>query len=245
MNSSERLERILSHLNLSYNAFAKAIGLSRTQQLYDIRDGKIKTISIALALKINKAFPELNLGWMAKGEGEMLAPNENAIFIGEVEEGNSDTKFTEISPGRYRMKVELIDKPARAGYLAGFEDPTYKEDFPMHEVTVKKYHKGKYKAFEVVGDSMEDGTIESVPDGTIVTCRELDRHLWRKRLHTHDYPNWVFVHREQGILVKRIKSQNLETGDIVLSSLNSKYKDIPINLNDVFAIFNVVKRELE
>lgn len=177
--------------------------------------------------------------------------NANAKIIGEIddlEDNDGNTKFTEISPGRYRMKVDLVPNYARAGYLAGFEDHTYVEELPKHELTVTKYHKGKYLAFDVVGDSMFDGSIDSVPDGCIVTGREIYKDHWKNRLHTHAYPNWVFVHKTEGILVKLIKSQNLETGDIVLESLNpdkNDYPDININLNDVYKIYNVVKRELD
>lgn len=183
------------------------------------------------------------------GEND-IKHKSNAIFIGEIdslEDSDGNTKFTEISPGRYRMKVDLVPNHARAGWLAGFEDPTYIEELPKHEITVTEFHKGKYVSFEVDGDSMFDGSIESVPDGCIITGREIARHHWNYKLHAHKYPNWVFVHRTEGVLVKRIKSQNLETGEIILLSLNPDkdvYPDRSIFLDDVYKIYNVVKREL-
>lgn len=191
------------------------------------------------------------------GEAAVMYLNDNTVNqsnakeIGQIEDQedrDGNTKFTEISPGRYRMKVDLVPNFAKAGYLAGFEDPTHVEEFPKHEVTVTKYHKGKYMAFEVEGDSMDNGSIASVPDGCTITGRDIKRDLWESRLHVHKYPYWIFVHRTEGILVKMIKHQDLETGDIILESLNpdkDKFADIPINLNDVYKIFNVVKRELD
>lgn len=175
----------------------------------------------------------------------------NAIFIGDLEDqedSDGNTKFIEISPGRYRMKVDLVPTTARAGWLSGFEDPTHLEELPKHEVTVTKYHKGKYTAFESEGDSMDDGSIESIPDGCVITGRDIRRELWTSKLHVHRFPNWIFAHKTEGVVVKRIKSQNLLTGDIVLYGLNPDkvaYPDIHINLDDVYKIFNVVKRELD
>lgn len=177
--------------------------------------------------------------------------NSNAKYIGDLNDqydSDGNTKFVEISPGRYRMKVDLVPNFAKAGYLAGFADPSHIEEYPKHEVTVTKHHVGRYKAFDVEGDSMTDGSIESVPDGCIITGREIKRELWESKFHVHKFPNWIFVHKTEGILVKRIKSQNLSTGDLVLEGINpdkDKFPDISINLDDVYKVFNVVKRELD
>lgn len=173
---------------------------------------------------------------------------ENARIIGEIPEENPEnTKFIEISPGRYRMSVPLVEYQAKAGYLMEYADHTFIEELPRHEITVSKYHRGRYIAFEVDGDSMDDGTINSIPDGCIITCREIKRDLWSSRLHTHKYPNWVFVHKTKGVVVKQILSQDMETGVLVLHSLNPDkklYPDYEIHLDDVLQILNVVKREL-
>lgn len=174
----------------------------------------------------------------------------NAKFIGslddnEDEEGN--TKFREISPGRYRMRVSLVTNKAKAGFLRGFSDEEYVEELPVHEVTVDFFYKSKYLAFEVEGDSMDDRTIYAIPDKTIVTGRVLDPQLWKPKLHSHNYPNWIFIHRTEGIIVKQIASQNLDDGFITIRSLNpdkDMYPDETIEVKDIFMILNVVKREL-
>ena len=43
-NPYSRLEIIMGKLELNLNSLANSIGLKRTQNLYDIRDGKIKNI---------------------------------------------------------------------------------------------------------------------------------------------------------------------------------------------------------
>src|SRR5690606_18729032 len=62
-----------------------------------------------------------------------VLPKSNARDIGEIlDDDQGNTKFVEISPGRYRMGVELVPEYAKAGYLTGFADPEYLEDLPKH-----------------------------------------------------------------------------------------------------------------
>lgn len=57
MPPKEILEFILKKENITYPKLAEAMGISRPQPLYDIRDGKIKSISGNYARKIIAAFP--------------------------------------------------------------------------------------------------------------------------------------------------------------------------------------------
>lgn len=68
----DRLEKVLEHTGCSYNSLAKKIGLKRSQNLYDIRDGKIASISFELAVMISNAFPDISTGWLMMGTGEMI-----------------------------------------------------------------------------------------------------------------------------------------------------------------------------
>jgi transcriptional regulator with XRE-family HTH domain len=176
----------------------------------------------------------------------------NARFIGNVdaeygEDSEGNTKFREISPGRYMMRIEFVPERARAGFLLGFRDAEHHEELPMHSVTVDYYAKGKYLAFEVEGDSMDDGSKYSIPNKAIVTARFLPQDRWFPKLHVHNYPDWVFVHKYEGILVKQIADQDFEKGIITLRSLNPDkvtYPDTTYELKDIQAIYNVIKREL-
>jgi len=68
----ERLSKVLKHTGHTYNSLSKAIGLKRSQSLYDIRDEKIKKISVGLTSQIISTFPEINKDWLENGEGSML-----------------------------------------------------------------------------------------------------------------------------------------------------------------------------
>ena len=76
INTKERLEKVLEHADASYNSFSKNIGLKRSQNLYDIRDGKVKNISFELASLITVKFPEISRTWLLTGDGDMLLKKE-------------------------------------------------------------------------------------------------------------------------------------------------------------------------
>lgn len=177
-----------------------------------------------------------------KGLGA-IADDEMSMFD---EEGN--TKFYEISPGVYRMKVPLVPETAKAGYLTGFADAEYLEDQEYIVTTVYKYHKGKYRAFRVIGDSMDVDRRITFVHGDVIIGRELKEELWSSRFHTHKYPFYVFVTKNDGIIFKELISHDVERGILTLHSLNEdkeSYPDFQLNLEDVAFVYNIVKRESE
>ena len=99
--------------------------------------------------------------------------------------------------------------------------------------------------FEVRGESMTDNSFESLPPKTRLLAREIQRHHWQSKLHTHKYKRFIIVHRTDGILIKQITNHDLANNTITAHSLNPDYEDLIVNLDDVVQLFNVVKRQLD
>jgi phage repressor protein C with HTH and peptisase S24 domain len=162
---------------------------------------------------------------------------------------NDGSRFEELPDGTLRMRIPVVPHRAFAGYMRGFRDPEYYEDLEYISIDVFKQHRAHYLAFEVRGDSMT--TLEpeffrrSIFDGVKVVGRELARHQWAYKLHTHNYDAWVIVHKTEGILIKQITNHDVEKGVITIHSLNpdkNQYPDQDLYLDDVEQIFNVVKK---
>lgn len=245
----ENFKEFLSKQKISVIKAAEILGVARnTVYQYFRSDNLTREVVSNIITKFNTT-EEVVFG--GKSKTTVRPIHQNARDLGDLtiydEEGLN--KFVEISPGRYRMGVELVPVYAQAGYLSGYMDQQYLEELPKHYITVDKFVKGNYKAFEISGDSMDNGSIkDALPHGTIVTCREVKRELWTSKFHTHEWPNWIIVHKTEGIVAKQIAKQNLETGTLTLRSLNpdkDRYPDFEIKLDDCVQIFNVVKRELK
>lgn len=138
------------------------------------------------------------------------------------------------------VKVPLVPIRAKAGYLVGYGDDVYIQTLPTVPVITDRTFHGKYRCFEVEGDSMDDGSRNAICDRDIILGREVSRQLWTCKLH---YKDWLFVivHQE-GILVKQIVAHNVEEGTITCHSLNPLYgDDFEIRLDEVAELYNVIK----
>lgn len=76
MEASERINKLLNHLNISAATLASELGRERPQFIYDIQKGKTKNISTELAKQIVSVFPEINEVWLLTGTGQMLQEKE-------------------------------------------------------------------------------------------------------------------------------------------------------------------------
>lgn len=244
----EKFKEFLKNRNLGASKAAEILGVSRQTVYQYFKSSSLERDTVSNILSKFNTTEEVVFG--GKGQTVVRPIHQNARDLGDFTIYDEDglNKFVEISPGRYRMGVELVPVYAQAGYLSGYMDQEYLEELPKHYITVDKFVKGNYKAFEISGDSMDNGSIkDALPHGTIVTCREVKRDLWTSKFHTHEWPNWIIIHKTEGIVAKQISKQCLETGTLTLRSLNpdkDRYPDFEVKLDDCVQIFNVVKREL-
>lgn len=223
----ERLIKYLQEKKIGRNKFEKAAGLSL---------GYITNLKSApgseILVKILTTAEDLNRVWLLTGEGDMLIP--------EKKEESTAVPFT---PDRHVL-VPVVSAYAYAGYLTGYADQEYMQALPTIDFTPDHEMHGNYVAFEVKGDSMDDGTKESYVDGELVICREVEPHLWQHdKLHINKR-DFVIVHNE-GILIKRITDHDVASHTITIHSLNPEYPDRTISLADVRQIFSVVESRIQ
>jgi phage repressor protein C with HTH and peptisase S24 domain len=242
MDEGEHMRNLLKGSGMAMGDIADKLGLTRQGLNYHLRkpvlDANFKT---ALALKLSDLFK-------AKPYSDeplpvsFVAEQSNAYTVGNIQYSETDSPFVDLGNGQYIMIVPLVQEYAYAGYLSGYQDEEYIEELPKHSFVVNKQHRGRYMAFQVIGDSMSNGTEESITEGSTVTGRGIQRHLWSSRFHIHRFKDYVIVHKE-GILIKRITRHDVEEGVITCQSLNpdkDAYPDFDLKLDDCSQIFNIV-----
>ncbi len=136
--------------------------------------------------------------------------------------------------------VPLVSQYAYAGYLTGFGDPEYIDTLPKIDFTPERHMTGNYVAFEVKGDSMNDGSADSYLEGELLICREVEPIYWKDSKLFINKRDFVIIHKE-GILIKRIITHDVENHKITIHSLNPLYPDEVLDLADVRQIFSVVE----
>lgn len=221
------LEKFRTSLGLTKRAFAAAIEVNEGS--YNRMEAGALTVSANTIAAIKKTYPDVSIDWLLYTDPALNKSKQGAHISPTVTD-------------QLVMRVPLVNQYAYAGYLSGFSDEEYLEELPHIPFYADREYKGTYMAFEVRGDSMDDGTRDAILAGDIVLCREIDPSYWQHKLHIHKW-NFVIVHRTDGIILKQITTHNVATGIITVHSQNALYEDRKINLKDVVQLFNVVKIE--
>lgn len=222
MDIQERISLVIKYSQYSPSAFANAIKFNQSN-LSKILNGK-RDVNGNLIDAICNKYPEINKVWLLTGEGEMLKQKNEAL-----------PRTMDVVVG-----IPLVSQYAYAGYLSGYGDPEYIDKLPRIDFTPDRHMTGNYIAFEVRGDSMNDGSADSYLEGELLICREVEPVYWKDSQLFINKRDFVIIHKE-GILIKRIISHDVENHTITIHSLNPMYKDEVLDLADVRQIFSVVE----
>lgn len=163
-------------------------------------------------------------------------------FSEDIENKNGN-KFIELPNGEYYMLMPLAEFNIQAGFLDHYQDADFLMDLSQHGILVGKPVYGRYVAFRVAGDSMDDGSHNAISRNSIVTTRELQRHLWKDKLRYRDFPYWVIYTTQSKMpLLKEIIEHNTQEGYITCHSLNDspEFTDFRLNIDDIQALFYVI-----
>tara|TARA_R110002153_G_scaffold181878_4_gene335229 strand:- start:589 stop:1230 length:642 start_codon:yes stop_codon:yes gene_type:complete len=174
---------------------------------------------------------------VANYEKGLKIPQARIDFIKSIMMSYEDSLNTPEITESATMQIPLVNQYAHAGYLNGFGDQEWVGDLPKIPWILED-NPENFLSFEVRGDSMDDASSESLIEGDLMLCKNLPQDYWSTKLLIHKW-DFVIVHKEQGVLVKRISEHNTKTGDLTLHSLNAHYEDVIINIKDVAKLFTI------
>ena len=245
---SDRFATFLKYKGKGQTAFEEEAGISRG---YVKKAGE--NMGSKIRAKIKEQCPDLNIDWLLTGKGSMLTTGGNVSkdFTNTSGSGSAtvitgNDAVVNMSAEAKPMKLEhvvyapLVSRYAYAGYLSGYADEEYIENLPVVPFIADHEAKGNYVAFEVRGDSMDNGTEEGYMEGDRLLGREIPPDLWvSSKLYIRKW-DFIIVHTE-GILIKRIIAHDVDKHLITIHSLNDMYEDKVLDLKDVRKIFNVIE----
>ena len=146
---------------------------------------------------------------------ESIENNNDVLVNGPMSfvQNKNGVNYEELPNGNFLIQVPIIHTKERANYLAYHTNRDYIINLIRVTFIVNRIGNYNYRAFEVVDDSMNDGSVNSIPWGALVLARELSKDRWYDKLKYNEYPFWVIVHKD-GILFKQIIDHDVKNGCI-------------------------------
>jgi len=226
MNSKQRIQLFIKAKGLNNNKFEEKAGLS-SGFLSNLKNN-LPTSTLNL---IGRAFPELNMDWVITGTGQMLKAEEPGNFL---------NREATLLPSEQIIYIPLVNQYAYAGYICNYDDSDYIKSLPTVPFIMDYEGNGNYIAFEVKGDSMNDGSKIGYQEGDRLFCREIPSRLWSVYQLNTRKRDFVIVH-ERGVFIRRILNHDVAKKTITLHPLNEFYPDKTIDLTEVKQIFTVIE----
>lgn len=139
--------------------------------------------------------------------------NQRILFPIKVDANNNDV-------------IEVVTKEASAGYLQGYTDTEYIADLPI--MSLNFLPTGKHRAFPIKGDSMHPW----VKDGDVVVGEYLEGPHQVKNSYCY-----IILTKNDGLVYKRVFTDRIEEGLLMLSSDNKMYEPYTLHLSEVLEIW--------
>lgn len=239
----DRLKDFLKKREISVQTAAAMLGVSRqTVYQYFASEQLTREVVTKILLTFGAAENEI---FEAKFIAEMPLQNGGDYPSARLGAGNGNfqNRFIDLHNGNIMLVTPLVEVYARNELINNFDKMTdFLTSLPNHPVIIDKFQKGNFLSFRVSGDSMNDGTSQSILNGSVVVGREVDLENLKGRFSIEKNQDYVIVHKE-GVLVKRIASYDHETGVINCKALNpdkDAYPDPVLQLSDCLMVFLIV-----
>jgi transcriptional regulator with XRE-family HTH domain len=130
-----------------------------------------------------------------------------------------------------KENVEYVPVKAKAGYMAGYNDPEYLAGLPKFSLP-NLPKSGTFRMFPTTGDSMLP-----IPENSEVIARYVQD--WKSL--RPDTPCIVMLRGQQDFVFKLVTIQ--DDGEVLLKSLNRSYQPYSVHGNDVLEIWKYHKHQ--
>lgn len=231
---TDRIKKILQYYDLNANSVTHRLGYSTTSKMYSILRGTEP--SFPTLVDILRVFPAVSPGWLVLGEGVMLrsepsgpAPTQTQSQpLNRLPVVNSGRVVTITVDKDGDDNLELVPIPAQAGYALQHNEAVFVKDLPRYRVP--GFEHGKFRAFEVSGDSMEP----TLNHRDIVVCSYVDN--WRLLVPDDIY----VVVTDESVMLKRIRHRITDlAGEVMLHSDNSHRRPYPLDAAEITQLWRV------
>lgn len=213
--SPEYVKGLRKILSISQEELAKTLSVSRRSIQNWESGGVIPKTKHAILRQLHDEAMDNIAPTGFKDEAEIIEPGDAETIITKA-----GMQFIPNRGGSYTMLTPHITEYGYGGYMRGFSDEKYVSEMPTFPIVVNELHRGVYISITMRGESMDDGTRESIMDGDVLTGRLVQRHLWEDNLIHYKKHRYFIIHHVEGIIIKQIAEHDVPGKRIKIHSLN-------------------------
>ena len=225
MNASERIALLLEMYELNAKALSERLGMKRPQAIYDILNGKTKSITEKITIKIISVFPEVNKTWLLTGEGDIV---KDSYANGIIKEAYIDlpNRLSVTNQKNLSKRIPIFELEATAGFSSLYND----------------MNSGIYDYITIPNLPLVDGAIYArgdsmsplIASGDIIIFKKVDLNpeniLWG-----HIYIISYSIDGDDYTVLKYIRHSSRD-GFIRLESFNTSYDPQEIPASSIVAL---------
>ena len=202
--------KILRHKKqLSQQLLAEALGIPRTT--YSEYEKGNTEPNLKLLKRMSELF-KISLDQLLTGD---ISLDNLEIF------NNKELRILAMTmDSNGQNNIELVSTRAEAGYVSGMSDPEYISDLP--KISFPSLQNGRYRAFEINGDSMLP--LES---GSIIISSYVE-----KLENIKNDTTYIVITHKDGVVYKRLHNLKDENRVLAISD-NERFKPYTIDYTDI------------
>lgn len=237
-NNMYIIKQLRRKKNISQSDLATEIGVSlRTIQLYERKEANIPIKNLTkIAEYFEKSIAELYLHEVNDLEGSYVQ-RQPFTKHGSV--------FYPLEHGKYLIMSPLVLMEQQGKYIENATVTDFGKNAFQAGFILDFLDEEAHTAFEITGDSMNDNSIDAIPNKAIVLGLRLNMDLLAKGDDTVFNKSYVLVCKDR-IICKWVTGFNSEKNTIYCQNLNKspEYQDFELPLKDILQVFKVIKKQL-
>ncbi|MEW2920723.1 MULTISPECIES: helix-turn-helix domain-containing protein [Flavobacteriaceae] len=223
--------------NISQSKLGKEIGVSlRTIQLYERKNANIPIKNLTkIAHYFDMTIAEMYLQEV-NDMGESYTKEQPFTKHGSV--------FYPLDHGKYLVMAPLVMVEWHKKYIESLEKHQSKVPFQSAFV-IDFLAKEPHRIFEVSGDSMNDDSLNAIPNKAFVLALGLKKEMFTKDDETLWNKSYILVCKDR-IICKQLTGYSKERTSLRCHNLNTspEFQDFELPLDDVLQVFKIVKKQL-
>jgi hypothetical protein len=226
MSTKTRLQEFVKYKGMGRNRFEESVGISS-----GYISSRSSSVGSEIVERIARTYKDLNVEWLITGMGKMI----KEPYWHEVGTAASGVTYKKL------VYAPLVSRYAQTEYILRWDERIYIDTLPTLPVSIEQEGNGSYMCFEMLNDSMNDGSDNSYNVGDILICREIDYLARQKNLYFNKPKSFVIIHQTEGLIVRQITGHNIEDDIITIHSLNPLYEDIALPMSKIKKLFYIFK----